>query len=54
MRRRYELGSASVIDLYTTGAKLAAARAALEGKRIQKIISEITLSYYMGAKLIKG
>lgn len=54
VRRRYELGSASVIDLYTTGAKLAAARAALEGKRIQKIISEITLSYYMGAKLIKG
>ena len=54
VRRRYELGSASVIDLYTTGAKLAAARAALEGKRIQKIISEITLSYYMGAQLIKG
>lgn len=54
VRRRYELGSASVIDLYTAGAKLASARAALEGKRIQKIISEITLNYYMGAKLIKG
>lgn len=53
VRRRFELGSASVVDLYTTGARLAAARAALEGKRIQKIISEITLAYYMGAKLIK-
>ncbi len=53
VHRRFELGSASVIDLYTAGAQLAAARSALEGKRIQQIISKITLSYYMGAKLIK-
>lgn len=52
VHRRYELGSASVIDLYTSGAQLAAARAGLEGKRIQKIVSEITLSYYYGAELI--
>lgn len=53
VHRRFELGSASVIDLYTAGAQLVAARSALEGKRIQKIISEITLNYYMGIKLIK-
>lgn len=52
-RRRYELGSASAIDLYTSGTKLATARANLEGKRIQKIISGITLAYYNGEKLIK-
>ncbi|MDE6227852.1 MAG: TolC family protein [Muribaculaceae bacterium] len=52
IRRRYELGGASAIDLFTSNAQLAAARAALEGKRIGKIISEITLSYYLGAKFI--
>ena len=53
VRRKYELGNSSVIDLYTSSAKLATAIANLEGKRIQKIISGITLSYYLGAKLIK-
>ncbi|MDE6267219.1 MAG: TolC family protein [Muribaculaceae bacterium] len=52
VHRRYELGSASVIDLYTSGAQLATAKAAVEGKRIQRIISDITLKYYNGAKLI--
>ncbi|MDE7153145.1 MAG: TolC family protein [Muribaculaceae bacterium] len=52
VHRRYELGNASVIDLYTAGAQLTAAKAACEGKRIQVIISKITLSYYYGAKLI--
>jgi len=53
VRRKFELGDASAIDLYTSGAKLATARANLEGKRIQKTISAITLSYYHGEKLIK-
>lgn len=53
VRRKFELGSASAIDLYTSGAKLASARAAYEGKRIQRIISNITLDYYHGKKLIK-
>lgn len=53
VRRKFELGDASAIDLYTSGAKLATARANLEGKRIQKIISSITLAYYHGEKLIK-
>ena len=52
-RRKYELGSASAIDLYTSSAKLAAARANLEAKRIAKIINTITLGYYRGEKLIK-
>lgn len=52
-RRKYELGNVSAIDLYTAGTKLATARANYEGKRIQKIISRITLSYYLGEKLIK-
>lgn len=52
-RRRYELGSASAIDLYTSGAKLATARANREGKRIQLIINEITAAYYAGHKLIR-
>lgn len=53
VRRKYELGNASAIELYTSSAKLAAARASLEGKRIQRIISSITLGYYRGEKLIK-
>lgn len=52
MRRRYELGAASAIELYTSSSKLAQAEANLTGKRIQKIISEITLRYYRGYPLI--
>lgn len=53
IRRKYELGSASAIDLYTSSTKLATARANLEGKRIQLKISEITAAYYAGQKLIR-
>lgn len=53
VQRKFELGGASAIDLYTAGAKLAAARANREGKRIQKIINRILLGYYNGEKLIK-
>lgn len=52
-RRKYELGQASAIDLYTSISKLAAAKAGVEGKRIQKIINYITLRYCRGEKLIK-
>lgn len=53
VQRKFELGGASAIELYTSGAKLATARANREGKRIQKIISRILLGYYNGEKLIK-
>ena len=53
VQRKFELGGASAIDLYTYGAKLATARANREGKRIQKTISRIVLGYYNGEKLIK-
>ncbi len=53
MRRKYELGGASAIDLYTSGAKLVTARANYEGKRIQRRVSAILLAYYRGEKLIK-
>ncbi len=53
VRRKYELGMASAIDLYTAGSKLATAEATLTGKRIQRVISEITLRYYQGVPLIK-
>ena len=52
MRRKYELGAASAIDLYASSSKLAQAEANLTGKRIQRIISEITLRYYQGYPLI--
>lgn len=52
-RRRYELGSASALDLYTSRAKLTKALAECEGKRIQQIVSAITLAYCQGARLIK-
>ena len=52
MRRKYELGAASAIELYTSSSKLAQAEANFTGKRIQKIISEITLRYYQGYPLI--
>lgn len=51
--RKYELGAVSVTDLYTSGVKLATARASLEGKRIQRIINGIVSAYYHGEKLIK-
>lgn len=50
--RKYELGGASAVDLYTSSAKLSVARANLEGKRIRMIISGIVLSYYNGRPLI--
>lgn len=53
VRRKFELGGASPVELYTSGTKLATARANYEGKRIAKIISRITLDYYHGEKLIK-
>ena len=52
MRKKYELGAVSALDLYTSSSKLAQAEANLTGKRIQKIISEITLRYYQGYPLI--
>ena len=52
MRRKYELGAASAIELYTSSSKLAQAEANLTGKRIQRIISGITLRYYQGYPLI--
>ena len=52
IRRKYEIGAASAIDLYTSSSKLAQAEANLTGKRIQLIISEITLLYYEGHPLI--
>lgn len=52
MRRKYELGAASAIELYTSSSKLAQAEANLTGKKIQRIISEITLRYYQGYPLI--
>ena len=51
-RRKFELGQSSAIDLYTSASKLAAAKAGVEGKRIQKIINLITLRYCKGGKLI--
>lgn len=50
--RKYEHGAASAIDLYTSSAKLSTARATLEGKRIQMIISRISLDYCNGVPLI--
>lgn len=52
VRRRFELGDASAIDLYTSGAKLATARASYEGARIRSITGRIILDYYLGGKLI--
>ncbi len=52
MRKRFELGAVSAIDLYTSSSKLVVAEANLVGKRIQRIITEITLRYYQGYPLI--
>ncbi|MDE6523503.1 MAG: TolC family protein [Muribaculaceae bacterium] len=54
MRKKYELGAVSALDLYTSSSKLAQAEANLTGKRIQKVISEITLRYYQGYPLINN
>lgn len=53
IRRRYELGAASAIELYTSSSKLAVAEANLVGKRIQHRIAKITLRYYQGYPLIQ-
>lgn len=52
MRKKYELGAVSALDLYTSSSKLAVAEANLVGKQIQRVISEITLRYYQGHPLI--
>lgn len=52
MRKKYELGAVSALDLYTSSSKLAVAEANLVGKQIQRAISEITYKYYMGHPLI--
>lgn len=52
MRRKFELGAVSAIELYTSSSKLAEAKASLVGKRIQRVIAEITLRYYEGYPLI--
>ena len=48
MRRKYELGGVSPIDLYTSNSKLATAQAALVGKRIQMTINRMVYNYYKG------
>lgn len=53
VERKFELGSASAIDLSTAGARLIKARAILEGKKAEVIISRITLEYYYGLPLIR-
>lgn len=53
-RRKYELGDASALDLYTASEKLASARALQEGKRIQKIINLITWRYCQGIPLLSN
>ena len=52
VRRKFELGMSSAVDLYTSAAKLSAAKANVEGKRIQKIISLITLNYCKTGKVL--
>lgn len=51
-QRRFELGDVSALDLYTSSAKLATARANLTGKRIQTAVSRLTLAYYRGENLL--
>lgn len=51
--RKFALGGASAIDLYTASAKLSVARATLEGKRIQVIVSRMIVEYYNGIPLIR-
>ncbi len=50
--RKYELGAASAIDLYTASAKLSVAQATAQGKQIQIIIKKIVFDYYLGKPLI--
>lgn len=54
VRRKFELGMSSAIDLYTSAAKLSAAVANVEGKRIQKIISLITLNYCKTGRILNN
>lgn len=54
VRRKFELGMSSAIDLYTSAAKLSAAIANREGKRIQKIISLITLNYCKTGRILRN
>lgn len=52
MQRKYELGSVSALDLYTSNSKLATAHATLVGKRIQAIINKIIYEYYKTGVII--
>lgn len=48
MRRKYELGGVSPMELYTSNTKLATAHATLVGKRIQLIVNKMVYKYYKG------
>lgn len=50
VQRKYELGGASTLDLYTSNSKLATARATLTGKKIQTVINRIIYEYYIGER----
>lgn len=52
MRRKFELGTVSAIDLFTSASRLANAEANLTGKHIQYLLAGITLRYYQGYPLI--
>jgi len=52
IQRKYELGGASALDLYTSNSKLASARAALVGKQIQTVINQIVYEYYIGERYL--
>lgn len=52
MRRKYELGGVTPMELYTSNTRLATAQAALVGKQIQLIINKMVYQYYKGEGFI--
>lgn len=53
-QRKFELGTLSALELYTSSTNLASAQAAVTGKQIQYLIKRIEMDYYLGRPFIRN
>jgi len=53
-QRKFELGTLSALELYTSSSNLAAAQATVTGKQIQYLIKRIEMDYYLGRPFIRN
>ncbi len=53
-QRKFELGTLSALELYSSSSNLASAQATVTGKQIQYLIKRIEMDYYLGRPFINN